>query len=140
MLGLVFFMFSIVLLKLEGICQLIKDGLFIILIDDDLEIYYLEWYSRCMVRYVIMFGVVICEYEYYEDGYIRLFILLVRIKQNGNIDICVLNWISDDLSELVILLLFGCFKFVYQGLNKCLLIDVVCDVYFNIFVSDMEYS
>lgn len=138
--GLASPMFSTAPLKPEGICQSIKDGLFITLIDDDSEIYHLEWHSRRLVRQVTMSGVVIREYEYHEDGHTRLFTLPVRIKQNGNTDICVLNWTSDDSSELVILSSSGCLKSVYQGLNKCSLTDVVCDAYFNILISDMEYS
>lgn len=85
-----------------------------------------------------MSGDVIHEYEYHEDGHTRLFTLPVRIKQNGNTDICVLNWTSDDSSELVILSLSGCLKSVYLGQNKCSLTDLVCDTYFDIVVSDME--
>lgn len=134
-------MFSTAPLKPEGICQSLQDGLFITLIDDDSEIYHLESHSRRLVRqYVTMSGVVIREYEYHDDGQTRLFTLPGRIKQNGNTDICVLNWTSDDSSELVILSSSGWLKSVYQGLNKCSLTDVVCDAYFNILVSDMEYS
>lgn len=138
--GLVSPMFSTDPLKPEGICQSIQDGLFISLIDDDSEIYHLESHSRRLVRHVAMSGVVIREYEYHEDGHTRLFTLPVRIKQNGNTDICVLNWTSDDSSELVILSSSGCLKSVYQGLKQCSLTDVVCDAYFNILDSDMEYS
>lgn len=136
--GLVSPMFSTAPLKPEGICQSIQDGLFITIIDDDSEIHHLESHSRRLARHVTMSGDVIHEYEYHEDGHTRLFTLPVRIKQNGNTDICVLNWTSDDSSELVILSLSGCLKSVYLGQNKCSLTDLVCDTYFDIVVSDME--
>lgn len=123
-----------------GICKSKEGELLVTLSDIETETYQPDSHSRRLVRHVTMSGVVIREYEYHEDGHTRLFTLPVRIKQNGNTDICVLNWTSDDSSELVILSSSGCLKSVYKGLNKCSLTDVVCDAYFNILVSDMEYS
>ena len=59
--------------------------------------------------------------------------------QNGNTDICVINRTSENARELVVLSFSGSLKSVYpeQGQREEFnLIDVVCDSYSNIIVSE----
>ena len=66
-----------------------------------------------------------------------------RVTQNGNTDICVVNWTSDSSGQLVIFFFSGSLKCVYperDQRNKLNLIDVVCDSYSNIIVSELSNS
>lgn len=103
------------------------------------EKFQLKSHSRCLVRHVRLTGDVIHEYEFQEDGRTRLFFEPLRVKQNGNTDICVVNKTSETSSELVILSLSGSLKLVYRGqdIENChILSDVLCDSHCNIIVSD----
>lgn len=98
-------------------------------------------HSRSLVRHVTLAGDVIREYEYQEDGQTRLFTAPVRIKQNANTDIYVINLTSDNTSELVILSSSGSLKSVYSGQNlvkKFQPTDVVFDSDCNVIVSNFK--
>ncbi|XP_065926466.1 uncharacterized protein [Magallana gigas] len=121
-----------------GICQSTEGGLLVTLSDNESEPFQPETHSRRLVRHVKLTGDVIHEYEYQEDGQTRLFTVLVRVRQNGNTDICVVNWTRDTNSELVILFLSGSFKLVYRGKDteKYFLYDVQCDSHSNIIACE----
>ena len=127
-----------------GICQTMDSDLLVTLTDAETDdLYQLNSDSRRLVRHVTLTGDVIREYEYQEDGQTRLFTLPVRVTQNGNTDICVINWTSDTTGELIILSFSGCLKSVYpeQGQrDHVLLTDVVCDSHYNIIVGEVFSS
>lgn len=127
----------------EGICPSTDGGLLITLRDTERERYQLGSRNRRLVRHVTLTGDVIQEYEFNADDRTRLFTVPYKVRQNFNTDICVVNWTSDDTSELVILTFTGVLKSVYRGqdLTKiCLLSDVVCDIHCNLLISDVTYS
>lgn len=79
------------------------------------------------------------EYEFQEDGRTRLFTVPFRVKQNGNTDICVVNWTNNDTGELLILSMFWSLKYVYPEqylIEKFKPFDLVCDSLCNIIVSN----
>jgi hypothetical protein len=122
------------------ICQSVDGGLLVTLQDSESGLYELDSYSRRLVRHVALNGDVIHEYEYQEDGQTRLFTLPLRVKQNGNSDICVVNKTSDDTGHMVILSSSGRVRSVYyrDNLNKDFCPhDVECDSRFNILVTDI---
>ena len=85
------------------------------------------------------------EYEFLENstGQTRLFTDPWRVTQNGNTDICVINGTSDTSSELLIISVSGSFKSVYHGEDNketFKATDVVCDINFNIIVSQLNNS
>lgn len=129
-----------------GICVSMENGLLVTLGDTKSSIS--EWYepdkrSRRLVRHVTLTGDVIREYEYHEDGKTRLFTVPWRVAQNGTTDICVVNRTSISTGELMILSFSGSIKSVYTGNNLVKVfspINVVCDSYCNIIVSDMTNS
>uniref|UniRef100_K1RF12 Uncharacterized protein n=1 Tax=Magallana gigas TaxID=29159 RepID=K1RF12_MAGGI len=127
-----------------GICQATLDkelALLVTLKDDESERYQLNSRSRRLVRHVTLTGDIIREYEYQEDGQTRLFTLPVRVRQNGNTDICVINKTNESSSELVILSSSGCLKVVYRGhtvVENCVFSDIACDLRSNIILSDMK--
>ncbi|XP_065925876.1 uncharacterized protein [Magallana gigas] len=125
-----------------GICQSTEGGLLVTLGDNESEPYQPVSHSRRLVRHVTLTGDVIREYEYQEDGQTRLFTLPVRVRQNGNTDICVVNWTGDTSSELVILSLSGSLKLIYRGqdIEECRIIDVLCDSHCNIITCEGFYS
>ena len=123
----------------EGICQTKDGGLLVTLRDTDQP----NSYSPRLMRHVTLTGEVIREYEYQEDGQTRLFTLPVRITQNGNTDICVINETSNSTSELMILSFSGSLKSVYpeqEHSKKLTLTDIVCDSISNIIVNELSYS
>ena len=83
-----------------AICQTLDNGLFLNLGDTETDYYQPNSLSRRLVRHVTMKGDVIREYEYQEDGQTRLFTIPKRIAQNGNTDICVINWTKESTGEL----------------------------------------
>ncbi|XP_062620355.1 uncharacterized protein LOC134281936 [Saccostrea cucullata] len=100
-----------------GICQSIDGGLLLTLRDLESDLYKLDSNSRRLMRHITVTGDVIHEYEYQEDGKTRLFTLPVRVAQNNNSDICVVNSTSLTSGELVIMSPSGRMKSVYRGQN-----------------------
>ncbi|XP_062620358.1 uncharacterized protein LOC134281938 [Saccostrea cucullata] len=124
-----------------GICQSVDGGLLVTLTDKKSDRYKLESHSRRLVRHITVTGDVIHEYEYQEDGHTRLFTWPIRVKQNSNSDICVVNWTSTTTGELVIMSPSGHMKSVYRGQNLTkdfCPTDVVCDSLCNILITDMN--
>lgn len=135
--GSVSVVFSTAPLEPVGICQSIKGEILLTLRDVKSTFYELNPESRRLVRHMTLTGDVIHEYEFQEDGRTRLFVLPHRVKQNGNSDICVVNWTSRNTHELVILSLCGYMKCVYNEQNL-MLSDVECDSNCNIIVCDIN--
>nr|XP_022336251.1 uncharacterized protein LOC111132719 [Crassostrea virginica] len=122
-----------------GICQTMGRDLLVTLIENETDSYQPDPDSRRLVRHVTLTGDVIHEYEYGEDGQTRLFKVPERATQNSNTDICVINRTSENARELVILSFSGSLKSVYPEQDRreeFNLIDVVCDSYSNIIVSE----
>ena len=143
MLGLVSTAFSTDPMIPCGICPTMNGELLITLKDTGLDHYELNPRSRRLVRHVTLSGDVVREYEYQEDGQTRLFTDPLRVTQNGNTDICVINWTSNTTSELVILSSSGSLTSVYLGIDKpdeFDASDVVCDSHFNIILSELKKS
>ncbi|XP_062576218.1 uncharacterized protein LOC134238111 [Saccostrea cucullata] len=124
-----------------GICQSGDGGLLVTLRDKESDLYKLKSHIRCLMRHITVTGDVIHEYEYQEDGHTRLFTLPVRVTQNRNSDICVVNRTSLSTGELVIMSPSGRMKSVYHGQNpteEFKPIEVVCDSHCNILVTDFH--
>ena len=141
--GLVSAVFSTDPFEPMGICLTMDGNLMLTLSDTESELYEINSRSRRLVRHVTLTGDVIRKYEYQEDGQTRLFTYPRKIIQNGNTDICVINWTSISISELVLLSLSGSLKFVYHGQDQrkdFTATDVVCDTHFNIIVSELQNS
>lgn len=137
--GSVTTVFSTAPLKPLGICKSTDGGLLVSLSES--ENFQSDSHSRSLVRHVTLAGDVIREYEYQEDGQTRLFTAPVRIKQNANTDIYVINLTSGNTSELVILSSSGSLKSVYSGQNlvkKFQPTDVVFDSDCNVIVSNFK--
>ena len=135
--------FSTDSLEPVGLCQTKDGGLLVTLADNKSDLYQPNSDSRRMVRHMTLIGDVIREYEYQEDGQTRLFTWPWRVTQNCNTDICVVNWTGDSSGELVIFSFSGSLKCVYperDQRNKLNPLDVVCDSYSNIIVSELSNS
>ncbi|KAK3102858.1 hypothetical protein FSP39_014482 [Pinctada imbricata] len=98
---------------------------------DEGDLYNLTPTSRRVVQRMTLTGKVLHTYEFREDGKTRLFVLPVRAAENKNTDICVVNWLSKDNGELVVLHKDGRVKFTYRrdGLKteQFMIGDVDCD-------------
>ena len=143
MLGSVSTVFSTDPMEPCGICPTMNGELLITLKDTGLNHYELNIRSRRLVRHVTLNGDVVREYEYQEDGQTRLFTDPLRVTQNGNTDICVINWTSYTTSELVILSCSGSLNSVYRGRDQTDQFDtsdVVCDSHFNIILNELKKS
>lgn len=95
--------------------------------------------SRRLVRHVTLTGDVIREYKYQVNGQTRLFVASLRVRQNSNTDICVVNMTSQSTGELFILSFSGFLKSLYHGkklITNFIPTDVVCDTHCNIIVTD----
>ncbi|XP_078330635.1 uncharacterized protein LOC144624627 [Crassostrea virginica] len=119
--------------------------LLITLKDSESDQYEVNSRSRRLVRHVTFSVDIIREYEFLENGaeQTRLFTDPWRVTQNGNTDICVINGTSDTSSELLIISVSGSFKSVYHGQDNketFKATDVVCDIQFNIIVSQLNNS
>ncbi|XP_062570729.1 uncharacterized protein LOC134232765 [Saccostrea cucullata] len=124
-----------------GICQSVDGGLLVTLKDLESNDYKLERHNRRLVRHITVTGDVIHEYEYQEDGQTRLFTVPLRVIQNRNGDICVVNLTSDHTGELVIMSPSGRIKSIYRGQNLTKdfkPIDVACDTVCNILATDFN--
>ena len=90
--------------------------------------------SRRLVQRMTLTGNVVNSYEFKEDGTTRLFTLPGKSTENGNTDICVINGISSNDAELVVLYRDGRLRFKYGGQNPR---DVECDARCRIIVSNL---
>ncbi|XP_062585420.1 uncharacterized protein LOC134247100 [Saccostrea cucullata] len=127
-------------LRPVGICQSVDSGLLVTLRDDESGYFKLDSHSRRLVRHITVTGEVIREYEYQEDGQTRLFTYPVRVTQNSNSDICVLNFTNPTTGDLVIISPSGRMKSIYHGQNLTedfFPADIVCDSLCNILVTDL---
>ncbi|XP_062575303.1 uncharacterized protein LOC134237215 [Saccostrea cucullata] len=123
-----------------GICQSVGGGLLVTLSSKEADPFKLQSHSRRVVRHITVTGDVIHEYEYQEDGHTRLFTYPVRVIQNSDFDICVVNSTSLTTGDLVIMSPFGRVKLIYRGQNlteKFCPVDIVCDSLCNILVTDL---
>ena len=141
--GSVFPVFSTNPLVPWGICQTKEGGLLVSLTDTEMDDYEPSSDSRRLVRNVTLTGDVIHEYEYQEDRQTRLFTWPYIVKQNGNTDICVINWMSESTCDLLILSHTGSLKTVYSGNKQNLPFlpsDLANDSLCNIIVSELLNS
>ncbi|XP_062586628.1 uncharacterized protein LOC134248197 [Saccostrea cucullata] len=119
-----------------GICPSVHSGLLVTFIDHELESQ-----SKSVVKHLTVTGDVIQKYEYQEDDQTRLFTLPIRITQNHNSDICIVNYTSGTSGDLMIMSPSGRMKAVYNGHNlmkSFISRDVVCDPLCNILVTDIN--
>ncbi|XP_062620367.1 uncharacterized protein LOC134281946 [Saccostrea cucullata] len=124
-----------------GICQSVDGRLLVTFKDNESDPYKLESHSRRLVRHITLTGDVIHEYEYQEDGQTRLFTLPLRVTQNRNSDICVVDEASLSTANLVGISPSGQRKFLYLGRNLSENFkgtDVACDSLCNIPVTDIN--
>ena len=94
---------------------------------------------RRLVQRIALTGKVIDTYEFREDGITNLFTRVVRIVENGNSDICVINNTEGDVSELIVLFRDGRVKFTHHGQDENVpstLMDVTCDEKYRLIVTD----
>ncbi|XP_062599219.1 uncharacterized protein LOC134260689 [Saccostrea cucullata] len=118
-----------------GICESVDGGLLVALTD------YSEYWEpfTSSVRHMTLTGDVIYEiggHPYFQE---QLFSFPQRIAQNGNSDICVVDW-AYPRDNLTILSTLGQVKCVYHGgnvtCNNFDPYDVACDSFWNILVTD----
>jgi hypothetical protein len=125
----------------SGICQSGDGGLLVTMGDNKSDLLYqLDPDTKRLVRHMTLTGDVIREYEFQEDGHTRLFTVPYRVRLNGNSDICVVNWTSENTGNLVILSFSGRQRSVYcgQNLNQDFYPhDVECDPRCHILVTDV---
>ncbi|XP_062597511.1 uncharacterized protein LOC134258927 [Saccostrea cucullata] len=87
------------------------------------------------------------SFKYVEDGIAflqkgsqtRLFTWPIRVLQNRNTDICVVNLTSDTTGEIVIVTSSGHLKTVYSGqdlIGRFCPFNIECDIHSNILVTD----
>ncbi|KAK3101536.1 hypothetical protein FSP39_004284 [Pinctada imbricata] len=96
--------------------------------------------SRRVVQRMTLTGKVLHTYEFMEDGKTRLFTWPGRTAENKKTDVCVINWLSDESGELVVLHKDGRVKFTYRGdgleSEKFFPYDVECDVKCRILLTE----
>ena len=112
------------------------DDIFVSLMDDG-DFYQLQPSSRRLVQRMTLTGKVLRTYEFHEDG-TRLFTLPLSATENGNSDIFVINGISSDTGELIILRGDGRMRATYGGQEGSEFDprDVACDCNKRIIVLD----
>ncbi|KAK3083237.1 hypothetical protein FSP39_017492 [Pinctada imbricata] len=107
---------------------------------DDGDSYNLVPTSRRIVQRMTLTGKVLHTYEFREDGKTRLFTLPSKTAENKNKDVCVINRLSGDNGELVVLHKDGRVKFTYRGdgleSEKFSPGDVECDVKCRILLTE----
>ncbi|XP_062609424.1 uncharacterized protein LOC134271194 [Saccostrea cucullata] len=136
----IFKIFSSESLVPRGICISRIGGLLVIFTNSESDLCNLQSQSRCFVRHITLMGDLIHEYEYKKDGHTRLFTFPVRITQNSNSDICVVNRTNNTTGELVIISPSGHLKSVFRGQNLTedfRPTDVACDSLWHILVTDL---
>ncbi|KAK3082546.1 hypothetical protein FSP39_021258 [Pinctada imbricata] len=117
-----------------------NDDILVTLVDGDH--YNLVPTSRRIVQRMTLTGKVLHTYEFREDGKTRLFTCPIKTAENKNKDVCVINWLSSESGELVVLLKDGRVKFTYRGVGlepkKFLPYDVECDVKCRILLTELH--
>ncbi|KAK3103269.1 hypothetical protein FSP39_018002 [Pinctada imbricata] len=93
--------------------------------------YHLVPTSRRVVQRMTLTGEVLHMYELRKNDKTRLFTLPIRATENKNTDVCVVNRLSVDSGELVVLHKDGRVKFTFSGngleADKFLPLDLECD-------------
>ncbi|KAK3102137.1 hypothetical protein FSP39_009077 [Pinctada imbricata] len=79
------------------------------------DLYNLTPTSRRVVQRMSLTGKVLHTYEFREDGKTRLFTWPTRTAENKNTDICVVNHLSKNSGELIVLHTDGRIRFTYKG-------------------------
>ena len=107
---------------------------------DDGDDYKLRPSSRRLVQRMTLTGKVLNTYEFQEDGVTRLFTWPVRMAENGNSDICVVNRTSSNTGDLFVLHIDGRVRATYRGQDgsKFNPADVACDSKGRILVLDFN--
>lgn len=135
-------MFDVYFLIFLGICWLIVGGLFVMLCEDD-DVYEFDSLCSCLLKSIILMGKGIKEIEFDEKNN-RLFIFLICVVQNKNIDICVIDMKDMDIGEFYILFFDGIWRVIYCGIemdqNLFCLCVVECDFDYNCIVFDIFNS
>ncbi|KAK3103395.1 hypothetical protein FSP39_018919 [Pinctada imbricata] len=112
----------------------------LVTLEDDGDDYNLVPTSRRIVQRMTLTGKVLHTYEFREDGKTRLFTRPTSTAENKNKDVCVINWLSDESGELVVLHKDGRVKFTYRGdgleSEKFNPYDVECDVKCRILLTE----
>ncbi|KAK3100247.1 hypothetical protein FSP39_016914 [Pinctada imbricata] len=118
-----------------------NDDILLTLVDDG-DAYNLEPTSRRIVQCMTLTGKVIHTYEFRDDAKTRLFIRPRRTAESKNTNICVVNQVSKNSGELVVLHRDGRVKFTYKGeelkLREFNLVDVECDSKCHVLVTELS--
>ena len=93
------------------------------------DLYKLQPSSRRLVQRMTLTGKVLHTYEFRKDGITRLFTVPARTAENGNSDMCVINFTSGSTGDLIVLYRDGRMRFTYRGQDgrKFDPRDVACD-------------
>ncbi|XP_061177731.1 uncharacterized protein LOC133186512 [Saccostrea echinata] len=131
-----------------GICPSVDGGLLVTLTTKPPGYILVSDPFPCLVRHLTLTGDLIREYKYTEEGFHLIY--PARITQNGNGDICIVNW-AFPKGDLVILSSTGQVRSVYLRRNlkeddnpffhpmeNFDPYDVTCDSYCNILVTDAK--
>ncbi|XP_062597746.1 uncharacterized protein LOC134259162 [Saccostrea cucullata] len=133
-------------MKPLGICQSVDGGLLVTMMDTESKFYHLMNWSFRSVEHLTLTGDI--ENLHLNSKDKPLLIYPRRVTQNGNGDICIVNWRNSSEGDLVILTSSGILKSVYRGQNivnnspfqnSSVVFDpydVVCDSLCNILVTD----
>ena len=116
-----------------------KAGEILVNLRDDGDNYNLTPSSRRLVQRMTTSGKVLHTYEFREDGATRLFTWPGRTAENVNSDICAINLLSEDSSELIVIRIDGRVRCTYRGIdshNKFRPLGVACDSDGRILVAD----
>ena len=115
-------------------------GDILVSLNDDAEPFELQPSSRRLVQRMTLTGKVFNTYEFRVDGKTRLFTCPMKMTENGNSDICIINRKSDDTRELIVLHGDGRVRAIYLGQEDSDLefapYDVACDSKNRIIVTD----
>ncbi|KAK3100656.1 hypothetical protein FSP39_023220 [Pinctada imbricata] len=128
-------------LKPTCISKTENDDILVILVDDG-DLFNLVSTSRRIVQRMTLKGKVLHSYEFREDGKTRLFIRPLTTAENKNTNICVVNRLSKNSGELVVLHRDGRVKFTYKGdglkLSQFQPGDVACDSKCHVLVTEFS--
>ncbi|KAK3100244.1 hypothetical protein FSP39_016903 [Pinctada imbricata] len=116
-----------------------NDDILVTLVDGG-DLFNLVSTSRRIVQRMTLTGKVLYSYEFREDGKTRLFIRPLNTAENKNTNICVVNKLSKNSGELVVLHRDGRIKFTYKGdglkLREFQPVDVECDSKCHVLVTE----
>ncbi|XP_062587365.1 uncharacterized protein LOC134249004 [Saccostrea cucullata] len=135
--GYISTIFSTTPLIPDGICRSVDGGLFVTLRDNESPVFQLNNCSRRLVKKITLTGA--DEFEFQKGTQTRLFTWPIRVLQNRNTDICVVNLTSDTTGEIVIVTPSGHLKTVYHGqdlIGRFCPFNIECDIHSNILVTD----